>query len=354
MSTGSSTAPANEELGSKVKCLTWDLDNTLWDGVLLEDPGVRLKPRALEVIRTLDERGILHSIASRNDSDAAREKLRHFGLVDYFLYPQINWNPKSASIQEIANALRIGLDSFAFVDDDPFERSEVSFAHPEVFCIDAANLDAIPAMKRMQPKFVTEESKFRRLMYLADRRRHEIERDFTGTNDEFLATLGMVLTISKVDSESLKRAEELTVRTHQLNTTGYAYSYEELDELRRAPDRLLLIAALEDTYGTYGKIGLSLVETAEEGWTIKLLLMSCRVISRGVGTVMLTHIMNLAKKAGVRLRAEFVPNERNRIMYITYKFAGFREVKNNRSVMVLESDLSRMQAFPPYIQVRVE
>ena len=30
----------------------------------------------------------------------------------------------------------------------------------------------------------------------------------------------------------LERAEELTVRTHQLNTTGYTYSFEELDSLK--------------------------------------------------------------------------------------------------------------------------
>ena len=34
----------------------------------------------------------------------AMAKLREFGLADYFLYPQINWNPKSDSITEIAAA----------------------------------------------------------------------------------------------------------------------------------------------------------------------------------------------------------------------------------------------------------
>ena len=42
-----------------------------------------------EPIRTLDERGILHSIASRNDHDHAMAKVREFGLEEYFLHPQI-------------------------------------------------------------------------------------------------------------------------------------------------------------------------------------------------------------------------------------------------------------------------
>ena len=228
----------------------------------------------------------------------------------------------------------------------------MSFAHPKVLCIDAAELSGIPALKRMHPRFITEESKTRRLMYLSDVRRQEAEREFTGTNEDFLAKLDMEFTISPVGDDDLKRAEELTVRTHQLNTTGYTYSYDELDELRHSPNHLLLIAGLDDTFGSYGKIGLCVVELGPRAWTIKLLLMSCRVISRGVGTVLLTHLMKLAKTAGVTLRAEFVATDRNRMMYITYKFAGFQQIEDRGSSVMLEHDLSRIQEFPSYIRVR--
>jgi len=352
MSAGSLTAHAEKESEQAVKCLVWDLDNTLWDGVLLEDPQVALRPEVIPIIQTLDERGILHSIASRNDTAMAMEKLEQFGLADYFLWPQINWNPKSTSVQTISERLSLGLDTFAFVDDQPFERAEVSFAHPKVLCIDAAELSGIPALKRMHPRFITEESKTRRLMYKGDVRRQEAEREFTGTNEDFLAKLGMEFTILPVGDEDLKRAEELTVRTHQLNTTGYTYSYEELDELRHSPNHLLLIAGLDDAFGSYGKIGLCVVELAPRAWTVKLLLMSCRVISRGVGTVMLTHLMKLAKQAGVTLRAEFVSTDRNRMMYITYKFAGFQQIEDRGKSVLLEHNLSQIQEFPSYIRVR--
>src|SRR5205085_11376662 len=146
----------------------------------------------------------------------------------------------------------------------------------------------------------------------------------------------------------------LTVRTQQLNTTAYTYSYEELDAFRQSDRHLLLVCSLTDKYGTYGKIGLSLVEQDSEAWTIKLLLMSCRVMSRGVGTIMINHILDLAKSAGVRLRAEFVANDRNRMMYITYKFGGFREVGKIDNLVVFENDLSQIQPFPNYVKVRIE
>lgn len=70
----------------------------------------------------------------------------------------------------------------------------------------------------------------------------------------------MVLTISPVSDGDLQRAEELTVRTHQLNATGYTYSYEELDNFSKSDRHKLLIADLNDKYGPYGKIGVVLIE----------------------------------------------------------------------------------------------
>lgn len=347
------TAIDAERKVQPVKCVVWDLDNTLWDGVLLEDGDVQLRPQAVEVIKALDSRGILNSIASRNDHAAAMERLSAFGIADYFLYPQISWSSKADSIAEIAKLLNIGLDTFAFVDDQPFEREEVAFVLPQVLTIDATDIAAIPAMPRMQPRFITAESRLRRAMYQSDIARNAAEREFVGSNEEFLATLGMVFKLAEAGEDDLQRAEELTLRTNQLNSTGYTYSYDELDAFRRSPDHLLLVASLEDRYGSYGTIGLALVERGAAFWTIKLLLMSCRVMSRGVGTLMMHEIMRRAKAAGAGLRAEFIATGRNRMMYITYKFGGFREVQRAGDLITLEHDLAAIPEPPAYVVLQV-
>ncbi|OKJ85773.1 HAD-IIIC family phosphatase [Streptomyces sp. CB02400] len=337
-----------------VKCVVWDLDNTVWEGVLLEDGDVKLRPGVVDVLRTLDERGILHSVASRNDHDAAMAKLEELGIAEYFLYPQINWGNKSDSVKAVAEAINIGIDTLAFVDDQPFERDEVRFTHPQVLCIDALDVERVPGLPEMHPRFVTADSRERRHLYRADAERNQAEAGHDGTAEEFLASLNMRFTIAPAQERDLQRAEELTVRTNQLNATGYTYSYEELDAFRTSPGHDLLVAGLEDRYGTYGKIGLALVERGEDAWTVKLLLMSCRVMSRGVGSVLLAHLIREAAAAGVRLRAEFVPTNRNRSMYVTYKFAGFRETTTDGGVSVLEHDLARVPGFPPYMEVLVE
>lgn len=334
-----------------IKCVVWDLDDTLWDGTIVINEHVFLRRNVRRIIRTLDERGILQSVASKNDYEIAMAKLQEFDLDQFFLFPQIGWQSKALSVKTIAESINIGLDTIAFVDDQPFEREDVNFSHPEVLCIDSTDLDKILDMPEMNPRFITADSKIRRRMYLNDQVRKKEEESYVGPKEEFLASLRMELGIFPAKEEDLKRAEELTVRTHQLNATGYTYSYDELSHFRLSDEHRLFMARLKDKFGTYGHIGLSLIECSPDLWTIKLLLMSCRVMSRGVGTIMLSHIMQLAKQQNVRLQAEFVPNDRNRIMEITYRFAGFDEIRNIGGRIVMENQLKEIKPFPNYVDV---
>ncbi len=334
----------------KIKCVVWDLDNTLWQGVLSEGDDVQLREGIVEIMKTLDERGILQSIASKNNFDDAYRKLEEFGIAEYFLYPQINWNPKSEGMKKISESLNLGIDSFAFVDDSPFEREEVLSASENIFTIDAADIDKIPDMERMIPKFITEDTKNRRKMYIADSQRKRDEQEFTGDNTEFLKSLDMKLTIAPVTEHDLQRAYELTVRTHQLNSTGYTYSYEELKDFIDSDQHIFRIAQLTDKYGDYGKIGLILVENTDV-LRIKLLLMSCRVMSRGVGSAILIYLARLKEKLNKPLFAEFRTTDRNRIMYITYKMMGFDEISDHDGDVLLEYTSEEPKQYPDYFEV---
>jgi FkbH-like protein len=346
-----SKSPAKPVRG-RVKCLVWDLDNTLWQGILSEGDDVCPRSGVETALRQLDQRGILLSIASKNDAEPAMAKLEALGLADYFLYPQIHWGVKSRSIARIAEALNIGIDAIAFIDDQPFERDEVSSIHPDVLCLDADEVHALLERPELQPRFITDESRRRRQMYRSDQQRNELEQDFDGPRESFLASLGLVFSIAPADVSDLQRLEELVARTNQLNTTGRIYSYAELDAFRESPRHELLVASLDDRYGEYGKIGLALLEKSDGDWTIRAFLMSCRVMSRGVGAVFLNWIINRAHSAGVRLFADMVPNERNRMMYATYRFAGFRPHAKNEAGEILQHDLTAPAAFPDYVQLR--
>lgn len=333
----------------KIKCVVWDLDNTVWDGILAEG-SVTLRSGIKKIISELDRRGILQSVASKNNFQDAFNKLKEYGLDEYFLYPQINWSPKSKSIEYIREKLNLGMNTFAFIDDSEFERGEVGHALDEVTVIDAADADKILDWDMFIPRFITEDTINRRKMYMADISRENDREEFEGTNEEFLKSLNMRLLITPVTEHDLERAYELTVRTHQLNSTGYTYSYEELRGFINSDKHIFLIAQLTDKYGDYGKIGLVLAENTDV-IRIKLLLMSCRVMSRGVGSAILIYLEKLSRKYNKRLLAEFLATDRNRVMYITYKFMGFDEIKESNGASILEYTSDAERAFPEYFEI---
>ncbi|HIT01841.1 MAG TPA: HAD-IIIC family phosphatase [Candidatus Enterenecus merdae] len=338
---------------AQVKCVIWDLDGTVWEGTLTEGGAQALRPGVADAIRELDRRGIIQSVASKNDASPALKRLEAFGLADYFLCPQISWGPKSGAVQAILDTLNLKPEAVAFVDDSPFERDEVRFAHPKVRTYDAAQAAGLPQLPECRVRFITQDSANRRKMYQADLNRQAAERDFGGSAEEFLATLGMRMEITRVTQEDLQRVEELTVRTHQLNSTGYTYSYEQLLALAQSPEHIFCICGLQDRYGDSGKVGLLLLERQAQALRLKLLIVSCRVMTRGIGSALLAYATQLAQAEGKALQAEFLETEHNRIMYITYKLAGFDEVEEDGANLLLEYAKAEPIPFPPYLAVQL-
>ena len=334
-----------------VKCVVWDLDETLWQGTLLEDGKVRISPATIAAIRALDERGILQSIASKNDYDHATAALRRFGVDEFFLYKQISWGPKSSAIETIAARLNIGLDSIVFVDDQPFERDEVRHLLPSVTTIDPCSLAGLMATDEFVPMRITDETRGRRRMYMEDAARHRAEECFDGPRESFLASLDMVFTIHRARDTDLGRVEELVARTNQLNTTGKTYSLEELSFFSRSAKHEVWIASLADRYGDYGKIGVALLERRDGAVVIKAFLMSCRVMARGVGSIFLQWIVNRAVRNGDALEAEWRQTGRNKMMLVTYRFMGFVPAGRRDDVDLLAYSGSA-GGYPAYVDLR--
>ena len=340
-----------EKEQKEVKLIIWDLDNTLWDGILSEGDELKLKPSIINVIKELDKRGILHSISSKNNHEDAMRKLKEFDIHEYFLYPEITWSSKSSSVHNIQKKFNFGFDTIAFIDDQKFERDEVLSEFPEVFAINASEYLSLTDHPRFNPKFITEDSANRRQMYKSDIQREFEEKEYIGAKDTFLQSLQMQFVISEANEEDLKRVEELTVRTNQLNATGITYDFEQLNQFRKSDKHKLLICELTDIYGSYGKIGLALVEENNDEWFLKLMLMSCRVISRSVGSVLLSYLLNEAKEKNKQFFADFKHTDRNRQMFITYQFAGFQiENKNNENI-IFKHSLDNIPAYPDYIKL---
>ncbi|MBB5137476.1 methoxymalonate biosynthesis protein [Thermocatellispora tengchongensis] len=308
-----------------VKCLVWDLDNTLWQGTLLEDSEVRLSEEVRAVIVELDSRGILQSVASKNDHDLAWKRLEELGVAEYFLVPQIGWGRKSDSVIAIAKELQFALSTIAFVDDTPAERAEVTYHAPEVRCYTHEDVLSLVDRPEFSPAVVTADARRRREMYQANALRTVAKDSFNGPDEEFLRSLDLVMAIKRADEDDLSRVEELTLRTSQMNATGVHYPDQVLRGLLADPGHEVLTVTLTDKFGPHGAVGVLLLERHPDVWHLKLLATSCRVVTYGAGTVLLNWLVDQAAQAGVHLAADFRPTDRNRMMEIAYRFAGFTQ-----------------------------
>ncbi|AUS80794.1 hypothetical protein C1701_23335 [Actinoalloteichus sp. AHMU CJ021] len=311
------------ENGTTVKCLVWDLDNTLWRGILLEDGDVSVSGEILEVVQALDARGILQAVASKNDHDHAWARLERLGIAEYFVLAVIGWGPKSRSVRSIAERLNFAHHTIAFVDDQPTERAEVAFHLPDVRCYPAEEATSFPALSEFTPRSTTVDSARRRAMVQAQFRREAERSEFAGPDVEFLRTLDLDLRLCRATESELSRVEELTLRTSQMNATGVHYSDESLRDLLDDENHDVLVATLSDRFGTHGAISVVLLERHLTAWHLKLLATSCRVVSFGVGGVILNWIEDQAAQNGAHLVADFRRTERNRMMEVAYRFAGF-------------------------------
>jgi methoxymalonate biosynthesis protein len=308
-----------------VKCLVWDLDNTLWQGTLLEDGEVRLAPGIRDTVVALDERGILQSVASKNDLEHAWARLVALGVAEYFVLPHIGWQPKSVSVREIADELGFAHHTIAFVDDQPAERAEVAYHLPRVRCYPADALPGLLALPEFTPATVTEDSRQRRRMYQAGVRRVVARDEFAGPDEDFLRSLQMRMEIRVAAEADLARVAELTQRTSQMNATGVHYSGADLRDRFADPDQEVLVTTMADRFGPHGAVGVVLLGRHPGLWHLRLLATSCRVTSFGAGSVILGWLIDQAARAGTHLVADFRRTDRNRIMEIAYRFSGFAE-----------------------------
>lgn len=306
-----------------VKCLVWDLDQTLWRRILLEEGEPELTEEVRAVITALDARGILQSVASRNDHDHAWAWLEKLGVAEFLILPRIGWGRKSDSIKAIADDLGFAHGTITFIDDQPTERAEVAYHLPDVRCYDAEQVTELLSLPEFTPDTVTTDSARRRVMYQAGFRRDAARAEFSGPDEDFLRSLELVMRIGRATEEDLDRAAELTLRTSQLNATGVHYSPETLRGLLSDPRHEVLVVNLADRFGPHGAVGVLMLEKHEPVWHLKLLATSCRVVSFGAGSVLLRWLSDQAAKSGAHLLADFRKTDRNRMMEIAYRFAGF-------------------------------
>ncbi len=343
--------------GYPYKVIVLDCDDTLWsgicgevgyDGILLAEENKYLQEFMLRQVKA----GMLICLCSKNNENDVMEvfdkrqdmiiKTEH--LTDW----RINWEAKSENLKYLAQKLDLGLNSFIFIDDNPYECAEVASKVPDVTVIQ------LPKDKKEIPSFleriwifdhdkVTEEDKNRTIYYKQNVEREKFREEMY-TFEDFIKGLNLEVSIRPVLCEEMERVAELTKRTNQFNVSANKRSANEIGQILKNGYECSVVY-VKDRFGEYGLTG-TIIFSNNEKFTIDTFLLSCRVLGRGVEYEMLSYIGKVASQDGFKeIVFKYKDNNKNQLAFnFLRSIHSYKQYNTNSGIVITIKTLEVCQA----------
>lgn len=351
--------------GAVKKCVVLDLDNTLWGGVIGDDglSGIQIGElgtgQAFSEFQTwlkeLKNRGILLAVCSKNNDETAREPFLHhpemvLRLEDFSAFVA-NWEDKAGNIRRIQQTLNIGMDSFVFLDDNPFERDLVRSMIPEITVPElpedpAAYLSYLRGLNLFETASYSAEDANRTQQYRQQAQRTEFAASFQ-SYDDYLEGLEMKATVAPFDRFHYPRIAQLTQRSNQFNLRTVRYTEAQIEALATDAGHICLYFTLKDKFGDHGLISVVILDREDEQTLfVSEWLMSCRVLKRGMEEFIADTIVRTAAEHGFRtVLGEYIPTAKNAMVKDLYEKMGFQPLEDHR----FRADVSTYRSHKTFI-----
>lgn len=308
------------------KVVAVDCDETLWSGVAAEagTQGLVIDAPRLALGRDLvaeAQRGRLVCLCSQNREEdvwAVFDERDDLPLRrEHVAAAHVAWGPKSEGLRRLAARLKLGLDSFVFLDDSPVEIAEVEARAPQVLAVrlpeDAAAIARV--LRHVWPLDggpATGEAAARTAAYASEADRERL-REEAPSFARYLEKLELRVDVADAAPADRPRVAELTFRTSQWNASGRRLSAGELAAALEEGGTGCRVARVRDRFGDYGLVGVALFRAEGDTLLADTLLLSCRALGRGVEHRMLADLGAIALARGLaRVAVPFVPTARNR------------------------------------------
>ncbi|MBR8823885.1 hypothetical protein IX293_002160 [Fusobacterium necrophorum] len=335
--------------GKNKKALVLDLDNTLWGGIIGDDgiTGIKIgKETAIgeaysvfqQYLKSLKEAGIILAIASKNNLENVELAFKHPSMIlkkEDFSSIKANWNPKSQNIIQSAKEINIGIDTFVFLDDNPAERELVKIDLKEVAVPDIGNevqnyINHIDKNGYFELLSISEED-LKRSSYYLDNIKRETELSLHHNYEEYLKSLEMIGDIQEAKNIYLERIYQLVNKTNQFNLTTKRYTSEEITEISKDVDKILLYGRLKDKFGDNGLVSIIIANKSNQNLDIELWIMSCRVLKRDFEKAMLDILVEKAKEKKLKnIIGHYIPTTKNKMVEDHYQLMGFSKIGEHK------------------------
>lgn len=335
--------------GRNKKALVLDLDNTLWGGIVGDDgvDGLAIGPEVPEgqvyaefqsYCKALKSIGVILAVDSKNEEENALAGLNHPDGVlrpDDFVAIKANWDPKDQNLRAIAAELNLGADSFVFADDNPAERAIVAAQVPGVAvpALDGAEnyIKTLDHGGYFEVTALSKEDLQKTELYHQNAQRAAAQAAFSDYG-AYLDSLEMTATIRGFDTLYIQRIAQLTNKSNQFNLTTLRCSEDDIRALAQDPARLCLCGKLVDKFGDNGIVTVVSGEQRDQTLHLRLWLMSCRVLKRGMEDAMMDTVMAEAAARGITaVRGYYYPTAKNAMVRDFYAAFGFEKVEEDEA-----------------------
>lgn len=360
-----------ELAGKRKKCLVLDLDNTLWGGILGEDgiTGIQIggdyPGNAFlywqQALLELQKTGVILTICSKNNEKDVLEvwEKNPFMVLrkEHFSAWRINWQDKATNIQELARELNIGLESMVFVDDSPTERALVQQLLPDVSVPDFPQkpFGLMVFFHQLVNDYfrvyaVTDEDRQKTEQYKSNAQR-KAERSKFANMDSYLQSLDMHITVLPVDDFNVGRVAQMTQKTNQFNLTTHRLTEHEVCQLITEGWSVFCIN-VSDRFGDNGITGAIFITPSHH---IDNLLLSCRILGKGIEEAFVSFILNHLRKDGVeRVTADYQPTAKNGQTATFYEKIGFSIIGGKDGCKQYQMSLSEELQIKDYYQIKMK
>ena len=266
----------------KIKLVIWDLDETFWNGTLTEG-GAMIPPAHCDLLLNLTDAGIVNSICSKNDWEPVRTELEKQGLLQYFVFPSVNWESKGNRIKALIADMQLRPANVLFLDDNHSNREEARFFCPEIMVAGPEEIPTLIGDVAKAPKKDKDHKRLKQYRVLEEKR---TSRQSYSSNEAFLAESNIRLEIATDSMAQLARIHDLLLRSNQLNFTKVRSTEEELTALLSDPEVKAGYVSVSDKFGDYGIVGFYALK---EGKAIHFTF-SCRTLGMGIEQYVYNHL----------------------------------------------------------------
>ncbi len=291
-----------------LKLVVFDLDNTLYRGILSEDGTENLyqteaDTKLVKLIENMRKQNLMTGLITKNNKNEILElfqKRKDFGLtLKTFDFLHSDWEPKSTHMQSILQEANLGPTSVLFVDDNFMELELMSQGNPGINLVPGGLDEVTTRIVEYYLNFSLKNNANGKIDRVDDIRARQDRISILEKLDfnQAQRNLETRITVSKIREEDLTRISELSLKTNQFNFNFCRFQLPNLIDIYKNSRREIIKINLQDKFVDSGLVGFLMigVESAAE-IVIDELCISCRAIGRGLESEMIYSCLKIVIK----------------------------------------------------------